>query len=153
MRFCHVLALTFLLGLAGGATDLAVALSLKHRTAFSGMAHAQEHMAFRGCTGLSTDQIAAIYAQLGGSNNADTLQNVTQYFTTVPREDLDLVLRMDAACMAGIGDLAVQGKALETQFGVAEEYRHASVAFAAAALAPQADGGAAIASMRQILAD
>ena len=34
---------------------------------FPGMAHAQEHMAFRGCAGLSADQIAAIYAQLGGS--------------------------------------------------------------------------------------
>ena len=34
---------------------------------FPGMAHAQEHMAFRGCAGVSADQIAAIYAQLGGS--------------------------------------------------------------------------------------
>src|SRR5262249_13899982 len=33
---------------------------------FPGMAHAQEHMAFRGCADLSGDQIAAIYAQLGG---------------------------------------------------------------------------------------
>src|SRR6059058_2718455 len=31
---------------------------------FSGMAHAQEHMAFRGCKGVTGDQIAAIYAQL-----------------------------------------------------------------------------------------
>jgi len=37
---------------------------------FPGMAHAQEHMAFRGCAGVSGDQIAAIYAQLGGSSNA-----------------------------------------------------------------------------------
>src|SRR5579871_3556224 len=39
---------------------------------FPGMAHAQEHMAFRGCSGVTADQIAAIYAQLGGMNNADT---------------------------------------------------------------------------------
>jgi zinc protease len=39
---------------------------------FPGMAHAQEHMAFRGCTGMTADQTAAIYAQLGGQNNADT---------------------------------------------------------------------------------
>src|SRR5713226_1466306 len=29
---------------------------------FPGIAHAQEHMAFRGCKGLSGDQIAAIFA-------------------------------------------------------------------------------------------
>ena len=51
---------------------------------FPGMAHAQEHMAFRGCEGLSVDQIAAVYAQLGGDNDADTQQNITQYFETIP---------------------------------------------------------------------
>ena len=45
---------------------------------FPGMAHAQEHMAFRGCQGMNADQTAAIYAQLGGDNNADTQQNITQ---------------------------------------------------------------------------
>src|ERR671925_577913 len=49
---------------------------------FPGMAHAQEHMAFRGCAGVTSDQIAAIYAQLGRFGNADTQQNLTQYFTT-----------------------------------------------------------------------
>src|SRR5579883_3003564 len=58
---------------------------------FPGTAHAQEHMAFRGCSGLSGDQIAAIYAQLGGIDNADTQQHITQYFATVPVEDLDVV--------------------------------------------------------------
>ncbi len=71
---------------------------------FPGMAHAQEHMAFRGCTGLSADQIAAIYAQLGGDMDADTQQNITQYFVTVPAQDLDVALRVDASCMAGVQD-------------------------------------------------
>src|SRR5471030_3255697 len=31
---------------------------------FPGMAHAQEHMAFRGCTGISGDQTSALYAEL-----------------------------------------------------------------------------------------
>jgi hypothetical protein len=39
---------------------------------FPGMAHAQEHMAFRGCAGLSSDQIAAICAQLGVIRMPDT---------------------------------------------------------------------------------
>src|SRR6202166_721796 len=71
---------------------------------FPGMAHAQEHMAFRGCQGLSADQIAAIFAQLGGEGNADTQQNITQYFTTVPAADLEVAMRVDASCMANIDD-------------------------------------------------
>ena len=71
---------------------------------FPGTAHAQEHMAFRGCAGVSADQIAAIYAQLGGSVNADTQQNITQYFVTVPAQDLDVALRLDSACMQDVQD-------------------------------------------------
>ena len=61
-------------------------------------------MAFRGCSGLTADQIAAIYAQLGGFDNADTEQNITQYFTTIPAADLDVALRIDAACMQDVQD-------------------------------------------------
>jgi zinc protease len=71
---------------------------------FPGMAHAQEHMAFRGCEGMSADQTAAIYALLGGENNADTQQNITQFFATVPASDLDVALRAQAACLRGIDD-------------------------------------------------
>ena len=73
-----------------------------------GLAHAQEHMAFRGCTGLTADQIAAIYAQLGGDMDAQTQQNVTQYFVTVPAQDIDIALRIDAACMADVEDSQAQ---------------------------------------------
>ena len=71
---------------------------------FPGMAHAQEHMAFRGCADVSADQIAAIYAQLGGYDNADTQQTITQYFTTIPAADLEVALRVDAACMRDVID-------------------------------------------------
>jgi zinc protease len=71
---------------------------------FPGMAHAQEHMAFRGCSTLTADQIAAIFAQLGGAGNADTKQNITQFFETVPAADLDIALRADADCMQDIKD-------------------------------------------------
>jgi zinc protease len=77
---------------------------------FPGMAHAQEHMAFRGCTGLSGDQIAAIFAQLGGDNDADTQQNITQYFETIPAQDLDVALHVDAGCMRKITDSEAQWK-------------------------------------------
>lgn len=81
--------------LAGGADTPA---------GFPGMAHAQEHMAFRGCAGLTGDQIAAIFAQLGGQGNADTQQNITQYFETVPAADLEVALNVDAACMQDMQD-------------------------------------------------
>ena len=71
---------------------------------FPGMAHAQEHMAFRGCKGMTADQTSAIFALLGGDNNADTQQNITQYFETVPSADVDVALEAQAACLRGIDD-------------------------------------------------
>ena len=71
---------------------------------FPGMAHAQEHMAFRGCSGMTADQTAAIYALLGGEDNADTQQDITQFFTTVPSANVDVALRAQAACVSGIDD-------------------------------------------------
>jgi zinc protease len=71
---------------------------------FPGMAHAQEHMAFRGCTGMTADQAAAIFALLGGDFDADTQQNITQYFNTVPSADVDVTLHAQAACMRGVDD-------------------------------------------------
>jgi len=75
---------------------------------FPGMAHAQEHMAFRGCAGMSADQTAAVYAEMGGQNNADTQQTITQYFATVPASDLAVALQAQAACLDGIDDSQAQ---------------------------------------------
>jgi len=75
---------------------------------FPGMAHAQEHMAFRGCATLTADQISAIFAQLGGFGNADTRQNITQYYSTVPAGDLDIALRLDADCMQQMQDVQTE---------------------------------------------
>jgi zinc protease len=71
---------------------------------FPGMAHAQEHMAFRGCSDMTADQTAAIYAQMGSDNDADTQQNITQYYATVPAADIDVALQAQSSCLHGIDD-------------------------------------------------
>lgn len=71
---------------------------------FPGMAHAQEHMMFRGSNGLTSTQLSAISSSLGGDFNANTEQTVTNYYFTIPAEDLELALHIEAIRMRGVHD-------------------------------------------------
>jgi zinc protease len=71
---------------------------------FPGMAHAQEHMMFRGSPDLSADQLASIGSVMGGSFNANTRESLTQYLYTVPSDDLDVALHIEALRMQGVLD-------------------------------------------------
>lgn len=69
---------------------------------FPGIAHAQEHMMFRGSPGLSANQLSGIYARMGGDMNAFTTDTTTSYFFTVPAQDINVALHVGALRMKGV---------------------------------------------------
>lgn len=77
---------------------------------FPGMAHAQEHMMFRGSPGMSADQLADIGSIMGGNFNANTRESLTQYLFTVPSEDLDVALHIEATRMRNVDDSDAEWK-------------------------------------------
>ncbi len=66
----------------------------------TGLAHFLEHMAFRDTENFpNTDVVSRIYA-VGGEWHGYTWTDQTTYFSTVPREHLDLLLRIEADRMS-----------------------------------------------------
>lgn len=63
----------------------------------AGLAHAQEHMLFRGSASLGASQFAETTAITGGNFNADTQSALTQYFFEMPAQYLDIALNLEAS--------------------------------------------------------
>lgn len=69
---------------------------------FPGQAHALEHMMFRGSQSVSESQLADLGELMGGNQDADTQGEITQYFTSVPSQYLDIALRLEASRAKGL---------------------------------------------------
>lgn len=70
----------------------------------TGLAHAQEHMMFRGSRTISASQFSASTAITGGSYDADTQNEITQYFFEMPSQYLDIALNLERSRATGLLD-------------------------------------------------
>jgi zinc protease len=70
----------------------------------TGTAHAQEHMLFRGSKTLTASQFADTTAITGGTFNADTQNELTQYFFEMPSQYLDVALNLERSRATGALD-------------------------------------------------
>jgi zinc protease len=62
----------------------------------SGFAHFFEHMMFRGTKEFPSDKFQSVLQQAGAANNAFTSDDLTAYHTTFSKQDLEIMLRMEA---------------------------------------------------------
>ncbi|MGH7736430.1 MAG: M16 family metallopeptidase [Candidatus Tyrphobacter sp.] len=67
-----------------------------------GLAHATEHMMFRGSRTLSSSQLMNIAGMTGGEFDADTQNAITQYYFTVPAQYLAVALRLERSRATGL---------------------------------------------------
>lgn len=67
-----------------------------------GLAHATEHMMFRGSATLSSSQLMDSVSVTGGDFDAQTQATTTSYFFTVPSVDLDIALRAERSRATGL---------------------------------------------------
>jgi zinc protease len=70
----------------------------------TGLAHAQEHMMFRGSQTLDASQFSNTVAVTGGTFNADTQNEITQYFFEMPSQYLPIAMNLDRSRATGILD-------------------------------------------------
>jgi len=67
-----------------------------------GLAHATEHMMFRGSATLSSSQLMDAVGITGGDFDAETKDGVTQFYFTVPSAYLDIALRAERSRASGL---------------------------------------------------
>jgi zinc protease len=68
----------------------------------SGIAHFLEHLMFKGTDTLAPGEFSKIVARHGGNDNAMTGPDFTAYFQTISRDNLEMVMRMEADRMVNL---------------------------------------------------
>lgn len=67
-----------------------------------GMAHLMEHMMFKGSKNIKPEEHSKLIDQAGGRDNAFTSDDVTGYWAMLPKEKLELALRLEAERMENL---------------------------------------------------
>jgi zinc protease len=71
-------------------------------TGYTGVAHALEHMMFKGTREVPAGEFSRVIAAAGGRDNAFTSQDYTSYFQELQKSKLELALRMEADRMRNL---------------------------------------------------
>lgn len=90
----------------------------------SGIAHFLEHLMFKGTEKIPPGEFSKIVAANGGQDNAFTSQDATAYFQRVSKENLPLVMEIEADRMA---NLRLDEKSVLTERDVILEERRSRV--------------------------
>ena len=92
----------------------------------TGFAHLFEHMMFQGSANVEKGQHFSLVQAAGGTLNASTWLDRTNYFETLPGHELELALWLEADRMASLLPAMTQEK-LDNQRDVVKNERRASV--------------------------
>lgn len=68
----------------------------------SGLAHYLEHLLFKGTKTIAPGEFSKIVARNGGRDNAFTSNDTTAYYQTLSKDQLELVMRLEADRMANL---------------------------------------------------
>jgi zinc protease len=76
--------------------------SVDEITGHTGLAHALEHMMFKGTRDVGPGQFSRMIAAAGGRDNAFTSRDATAYFQTLQKSQLGLALKLEADRMTNL---------------------------------------------------
>jgi zinc protease len=98
--------------------------SRNERQGRTGFAHLFEHMMFTGSANVGKNEYSLLIDTNGGNTNATTNEDRTLYFATVPANQLDMILFLEADRMR---NLDVTQENLDTQRNAVQEERRLRV--------------------------